>query len=78
MILDLFWYLQIGFEMIDYIARATEISMNTIQSKALVGIGSLLTSFLLFDAFVSLVCLFIWDSLCDQNRFCWRSTDFVG
>ncbi|EFH47112.1 predicted protein [Arabidopsis lyrata subsp. lyrata] len=30
----------IGFEMIDHIARATEISMNTIQSKALVGIGS--------------------------------------
>ncbi|EOA24633.1 hypothetical protein CARUB_v10017904mg [Capsella rubella] len=31
----------IGFEMIDHIARATEISMNTIQSKALVGIGSI-------------------------------------
>ncbi|KAG7604178.1 Chloroplastic group IIB intron splicing facilitator CRS2-A [Arabidopsis thaliana] len=30
----------IGFEMIDHIARATDISMNTIQSKALVGIGS--------------------------------------
>ncbi|KAG7548399.1 Peptidyl-tRNA hydrolase [Arabidopsis suecica] len=30
----------IGFEMIDHIARAMEISMNTIQSKALVGIGS--------------------------------------
>ncbi|CAA7055616.1 unnamed protein product [Microthlaspi erraticum] len=30
----------IGFEMIDQIARARDISMNTIQSKALVGIGS--------------------------------------
>jgi PTH1 family peptidyl-tRNA hydrolase len=69
----------IGFEMIDHIARATDISMNTIQSKALVGIGSLLTSFLLLFHLVSPFCLFIWDdSLCDQNRFCWRSSDFVG
>jgi len=65
--------------MIDHIARATDISMNTIQSKALVGIGSLLTSFLLLFHLVSPFCLFIWDdSLCDQNRFCWRSSDFVG
>ncbi|KAL1192111.1 Chloroplastic group IIB intron splicing facilitator CRS2-A [Cardamine amara subsp. amara] len=30
----------IGFEMIDHIAQTMDISMNTIQSKALVGIGS--------------------------------------
>ncbi|KAG2325285.1 hypothetical protein Bca4012_039774 [Brassica carinata] len=30
----------IGFEMIDHIARTTDISMNTIQSKGLVGIGA--------------------------------------
>ncbi|XP_010528489.1 PREDICTED: chloroplastic group IIB intron splicing facilitator CRS2-A, chloroplastic [Tarenaya hassleriana] len=31
----------IGFEMIDHIARAGDISMNTIQSKALLGIGAI-------------------------------------
>lgn len=30
----------IGFEMIDHIARTTDISMNTVQSKGLVGIGA--------------------------------------
>lgn len=30
---------QIGFEMIDGIAKAEGIAMNTIQSKALIGIG---------------------------------------
>lgn len=33
-------FVQIGFEMIDHIARTTDISMNTIQSKGLVGIGA--------------------------------------
>lgn len=31
---------QVGFEMIDTIAKAQGIVMNTIQSKALVGIGA--------------------------------------
>ncbi|KDO59047.1 hypothetical protein CISIN_1g026076mg [Citrus sinensis] len=31
----------VGFEMIDHIAQAQRIAMNTIQSKALIGIGSI-------------------------------------
>lgn len=31
---------QVGFEMIDHIAQAQGVLMNTIQSKALIGIGS--------------------------------------
>lgn len=32
---------QVGFEMIDQLAQAEGVAMNTIQSKSLIGIGNL-------------------------------------
>lgn len=47
---------QVGFEMIDHIAQAQRIAMNTIQSKALIGIGSYSVDFF-FNSFVVLCLL---------------------
>lgn len=40
---------QVGFEMIDSIAQAQGILMNTIQSKALIGIGWLVFPFYVIE-----------------------------
>lgn len=55
---------QVGFEMIDHIAQAQRIAMNTIQSKALIGIGSysvdfFFNSFFFTILFVVVLCLLL-------------------
>lgn len=54
---------QVGFEMIDHIAQAQRIAMNTIQSKALIGIGSYSVDFFLtvffYYLFVVVLCLLL-------------------
>lgn len=70
---------QVGFEMIDSIAQAQGILMNTIQSKALIGIGWLVFPFYVIE--LGFHVTWIWSSLCflnNQYRFNWRSTNFVG
>lgn len=77
---------QVGFEMIDHIAQAQRIAMNTIQSKALIGIGSYSVDFF-FNSFFLLSFLLLCCACClvvcsnsfyDQYRFHWRGADFVG
>ncbi|KAM5578840.1 hypothetical protein ABKV19_008915 [Rosa sericea] len=67
----------VGFEMIDSISKMQGIVMNTIQSKALVGIGrsSVLVTFIFILLYVL---VFIQISWCDQYRFHWRGTNFGG
>lgn len=69
---------QVGFEMIDSISRAEGIVMNTIQSKALIGIGATSAAYLLWSFLFSthvfvfiVVVMFIPFSLRDQYRFHW-------
>lgn len=70
---------QVGFEMIDHIAQAQRIAMNTIQSKALIGIGSYSVDFFLTVLLCCACCLVVCsNSFYDQYRFHWRGADFVG
>lgn len=71
---------QVGFEMIDHISRAQGILMNTIQSKALIGIGSH-SLFIAVSLLISLLnfCSVVYlDFLFDQYRCYWRGTCCVG
>jgi len=70
---------QVGFEMIDKISQAEGIAMNTIQSKALIGIGATSAAYLLWSfLFSTHVSIFIPISLLDQYRFHWWGTNFIG
>lgn len=75
------WSFQVGFEMIDSIAQAQGILMNTIQSKALIGIGwpffpfyvIELSSHLLVD--LKFIEFLEWSVQVQSEKyqFCWQS-----